>query len=146
MKHWVAIALIAGLVGAVWAVPVPARPAAPDLRKPVPVTPAKAWHRAQTMMGFLEAVAAMNAAIADDDWTAVQKAATTLGPKPGRTCPPAPEPPGLHATGRRFRCQSRAIGAAARAKDKPATLRAIATTLRTCNACHAQYKNAPLTP
>ncbi len=114
-----------------------------DRRAPVPLRPKMAWDQKQKMMTFLVAIERVSEALAGDDWEAVGRASAVLGTSPqtrsrcGRVDAASDA---ITTMAIDFRCRADAIGAAARAEDRAAVLRAMADTVQACNGCHAAFR------
>lgn len=136
--------------------------AALDPRIPEALSPEDAWAQKQKMMRFLEAVEGITTGLANQDYAAVERSAGVLGPstatrehcggpselsgRPSELSGRASEPKGIRALALDFRCRSAGIQTAARARDRDAVLEALSEALRTCNGCHAGYRQAPRAP
>jgi len=114
-----------------------------DHRTPVPMPPMMAWHQKQNMMAHLVAIQQIVAHAAQEDWDAIDTAASRIGssPQTQKTC----EHMGAGAEGfteRALMFHQRAddIRTAAQSRDLPAVLRATSTTLDACTGCHATYR------
>lgn len=117
--------------------------AALDGRRAVPLQPMMAWHQKQNMMEHLVAIQRITDGLAREDWEAVAAASALIetSPQMQRMC----EHMGAGAEGftslaLEFHRRADAIGAAARAHDGSAVLRATAHTLEACTSCHAGYR------
>lgn len=133
------------------AAPAPVAPApgpsavldAMDSRKPVPLLPMMANHQKQNMRDHLDAVQAIVAALAVEDYPAIETAAGRIGlsEEMGQMCnhmgmgAPAftEQALGFHRTADR-------IAVAAKARDRGQVLTELGATLATCTACHATWK------
>jgi hypothetical protein len=128
------------------AAPAPAPSAtldAMDSRKPVPLLPMMANHQKQNMRDHLVAVQEIIAALALDDFAAIEKAAGRIGfsEQMGQMCTHmGAGAPGFTEQALHFHRTADGIAAAARAKDKPKVLSELSATLQTCTACHAAWK------
>lgn len=136
--------------------PVPAsQPASPhdelatmDGRIPVPMPPRMANHHRQQMREHLEAVQAIVAALATDDFPAVRTAAEPISASSSNAhqC----EMMGRGADGfteqaLRFHETANGIVAAADAKDRAAVLSAVSETIAVCTGCHAAFRQEIVT-
>jgi len=117
--------------------------AAMDTRKPVPLQPMMAWHQKQNMMEHLVAIHRITAALAQQDWDEIAKAAALIesSPQMQQMC----QHMGAGAEGftdlaLEFHHRADAIAPAARAQDTAAVLTATAHTLEACTRCHATYR------
>ena len=114
-----------------------------DQRAPVPLVPMMANHQKQNMRDHLLAVQEIVAALATDDFAAIEKAAGRIGysEQMGMMC---------HAHGRRrarlhraaltFHHTADSIADAAKKQDAGGVTKALASTLETCTSCHRKYK------
>ncbi len=114
-----------------------------DTRRPVPLQPMMAWHQKQNMMEHLVAIERITDALAREDWNAVAEASAPIGSSPQmqQMC----QHMGAGADGFTelaldFHRRADQIGAAARAQDGAAVLRAMSSTLKACTSCHATYR------
>jgi len=117
--------------------------AALDPRRPVPLQPRMAWHQKQNMMGHLEAIQGITAALAMEDWEGVARAAQPI--ESSEQMQTMCEHMGAGADGfteraLAFHRRADAIAEAARAHDGAAVLAATARTLEACTGCHAAYR------
>lgn len=117
--------------------------AAMDDRRPVPLQPMMAWHQKQNMMEHLVAIQRITDALAREDWEGVAAASALIesSPQMQMMC----QHMGAGAEGFTelaldFHRRADAIGAAAKAQDGTAVLRATAHTLEACTSCHATYR------
>ncbi len=137
------------------AAPPPAPPAAPaaaaphaaldrlDGRRAVPLLPMMANHQKQNMRDHLLAVQQIIAALAADDFAAVEKAAGRIGfsEQMGQMCTHmGAGAPGFTETALDFHHTADGIAQAARERDREAVLRALSATLQTCTSCHATWR------
>jgi len=132
--------------------PPPAAPAAPDpvaayekldARKAVPLLPMMANHQKQNMRDHLLAVQEIVAAVASDDFAAVEKAAGRIGysEQMGQMCTHmGAGAPGFTEQALAFHHTADRIADAAKKKDKAQVLVELNATLQTCTACHAQWR------
>lgn len=140
------------------AVPAPSLAAAPspspsphaaldalDARKPVPLLPMMAHHQKQNMQDHLLAVQEIVAAVAVEDFAAVERAAGRIASSPqmAQMCTHmGAGAPGFSAQALGFHQTADAIGPAAAKRDGKGVLAALGKTLATCTACHATWKQA----
>lgn len=129
---------------AVVAAPVPSAVLdAMDSRKPVPLLPMMANHQKQNMRDHLVAVQEIIAALATDDYAAIEKAAGRIGfsEQMGQMCTHmGAGAPGFTEQALHFHRTADGIAVAARAKDKAKVMTELSATLQTCTACHAAWK------
>ncbi len=114
-----------------------------DDRQPIPLLPMMANHQKQNMRDHLDAVQAIVAALAVEDYPAIETAAGRIGlsEEMGQMCnhmgmgAPAftEQALGFHRTADR-------IAVAAKARDRGQVLTELGATLATCTACHATWK------
>lgn len=107
------------------------------------MSPAQASQQLQNMREFLSATTDIIGAVAKNDFAKVEKAAKAMGyseerEKKARSL--GGSVPGFADLAVTFFKSADAIGTAARAKDAKAILGALETTLASCNACHAGYR------
>ncbi len=117
--------------------------AALDYRQPVPLAPMMAWHQKQNMMQHLVAIQRITTGLAQEDWNEVSSASALIesSPEMQQMCEHmGAGADGFAALALDFHSRADAIGAAARAKDGTAVLRATAHTLEACTGCHAGYR------
>jgi hypothetical protein len=117
--------------------------AADDTRKPLPLLPMMAAHQKQQMREHLVAVQDILLAANADDFAAVEKAAARIGysPQMGQMCSHmGAAAPGFTDQALAFHHTADTIGEAAKRKDRPAVLAALGETLKTCNGCHATWR------
>ncbi len=114
-----------------------------DTRAPVPLQPRMAWHQKQNMMQHLEAIEAITAALAENDFAAVAEAAEPIqsSPQMQQQC----EHMGAGADGftelaLSFHEAADRIAPAAEQEDAQAVLQATAATLAVCTRCHQTYR------
>ena len=141
----VAIALIA-----LYAIPAyPAPPFTPpevqayDYRQDLPLLPMMADHQKRSMRGHLLAVSEIVAALASDDFAAIEKSASRIGytKEMGQMCENfGRAAPGFTEQALAFHHIADRIGAAARDHDHARTLLTLAETLQACTGCHARWK------
>lgn len=114
-----------------------------DPRTPVPLQPIMAWHQKQNMQQHLVAIQGILAALIKEDWTAVETAAADISTSPQmqQMCRHmGAGAKGFTKLALEFHHRADGIGAAAKAHDGAAVLRATAHTLQACTTCHATYK------
>lgn len=114
-----------------------------DARRPLPLLPMMAHHQKQNMRDHLAAVQEIIAAMAREDFAAVESAAGRIGysEQMGRTCSHmGAAAPGFAEQALAFHRTADTIAAAARQKDRDAVLRALSGTLQICTSCHATWK------
>lgn len=114
-----------------------------DARKPVPLLPMMANHQKQNMRDHLLAVQEIVAALATEDFAAIEKAAGRIGfsEQMGQMCTHmGAGAPGFTEQALAFHHTADGIAVAARAKDKAKVLSELTATLQTCTACHATWK------
>ena len=114
-----------------------------DARAPVPLLPMMANHQKQNMRGHLVAVQDIIAALATDDFAAVEKAAARIGfsAQMGVQCTHmGAGAPGFTEQALAFHHTADRIGEAARARDKPRALTELSATLTACTHCHQAWK------
>lgn len=130
--------------------PLPLPPPSPaavldrmDSRKPVPLLPMMANHQKQNMRDHLVAVHEVIAALAADDFSAIERASERLGlsEQMGKMCTHmGAGAPGFTEQALAFHRTANGITAAARAKDKGKVMTELSATLQACTACHATWK------
>lgn len=114
-----------------------------DTRKALPLLPMMANHQKQNMREHLVAVQEIVAALASDDFAAVEKAAARIGfsEQMGMMCNHlGAGGPGFTEQALAFHHQADRIGDAARAKDKTQVQAELGKTLELCTGCHATWK------
>jgi hypothetical protein len=114
-----------------------------DKRKPVPLSPMMANHQKQNMREHLEAVQAIVSGLSRNDFSAVEKAAKSMGysEEMKQMCTHmGAGAPGFTELAIQFHKNADLIADAARFKDSAATLKALNTTLQNCTSCHAQFR------
>jgi cytochrome c556 len=114
-----------------------------DQRKPVPLLVMMANHQKQNMRDHLEAVQEIVAAIAMDDYAAVEKSAGRIGysEQMGQMCAHmGAAAPGFAEQAIAFHLTADRIAEAARARDRSRVLVELGATLQTCTSCHAEWK------
>ena len=133
--------------------PTPALPVAPktaaesldkmDARRPVPLLPMMANHQKQNMRDHLVAVQEIVAALATDDFPAIERATARIGfsEQMGQMCTHmGAGAPGFTEQALAFHRTADGITAAAKARDRARVLTEFSATLQTCTACHALWK------
>lgn len=114
-----------------------------DSRFAVPLLPAMANHQKQSMRDHLVAVQEIVSALAESDFAAMERAASRIGfsEQMGMMCEHMGKgAAGFSAQAVEFHKRADRIAVAARGQDATAVLRELATTLQTCTACHATWK------
>jgi hypothetical protein len=114
-----------------------------DTRSPVPLLPMMASHQKQNMRDHLLAVQQIVAALAADDYPAVERAVGRIGfsEQMGQMCTHmGAAAPGFTEQALTFHHTADRIAAAAKARDRGRVLTEFAATLQTCTACHALWK------
>ncbi len=114
-----------------------------DGRAPVPLLPMMADHQKQNMRDHLVAVQEIVVAIATDDFAGVERAAGRIGfsEQMGQMCTHmGAGAPGFTEQALAFHRNADRIAAAARDRDRSAVLTELGSTLKTCTACHAAWK------
>jgi hypothetical protein len=114
-----------------------------DARRPVPLLPMMANHQKQNMRDHLLAVQDIVAALATEDYPAMEKAAGRIGfsEQMGQMCAHmGAGAPGFTEQALAFHHTADRITAAAKARDRGRVLAELAATLQTCTACHAVWK------
>lgn len=114
-----------------------------DKRAPVPLLPMMANHQKQNMRDHLVAVQEIVAALATDDFAAVEKAAGRIGfsEQMGQMCTHmGAGAPGFAEQALTFHHTADRIAEAARKRDRARVLGEVSATLQTCAACHAAWK------
>jgi len=114
-----------------------------DGRRAVPLLPMMANHQKQNMRDHLLAVQQIVAALAANDFAAVEKAAGRIGfsEQMGQMCTHmGAGAPGFTQTALDFHHTADGIAASARGRDREAVLRALSATLQTCTSCHATWR------
>lgn len=116
-----------------------------DARAPVPLLPMMANHQKESMRDHLLAVQEIVAAAGVGDYARVEKAAGRIGSSDEMTrqCNHmGAGAPGFTEQALGFHKTADSIVAAARKNDQVEVLRALGTTLQSCTACHAAFKQA----
>ena len=114
-----------------------------DTRTPLPLLPMMANHQKQNMRDHLVAVQEIVQGLATNDYDAVEKAARRIGysDEMGQMCTHmGAGAPGFTEQSIRFHHTADRIAEAARSKDRAKVLGELGTTLQTCTACHAVWK------
>ncbi len=114
-----------------------------DHRKPVPLIPMMAAHQKQEMRDHLLAVQEIVAAAGKHDFAGIEKAAARIGysEQMGMMCKHmGAGAPGFTKQALKFHHTADGISAAAKKKDLPGVMTALASTLSTCTDCHKTYK------
>jgi hypothetical protein len=114
-----------------------------DARTPLPLLPMMANHQKQNMRDHLLAVQQIVAALATDDFAAIERAALRIGytDEMGQMCTHM----GAGASGFTeqaldFHHTADSIAVAARDRDRARVLAALGATLETCTSCHDAWK------
>jgi hypothetical protein len=121
----------------------PPEAGANDARTPVPLLPMMADHQKQNMRDHLLAVQEIVAALAIDDYAAVERSAGRIGysEQMGQMCAHmGAGAPGFTEQALAFHHTADTIAGAARRRDRAAVTRALGTTLQTCTTCHAAFR------
>jgi hypothetical protein len=114
-----------------------------DTRAPVPLLPMMANHQKQNMRDHLVAVQEIVAAMATDDFAGALRAAGRIGfsEQMGQMCTHmGAGAPGFSEQALHFHHTADRISAAARDRDRARVLTELGSTLQTCTACHAAWK------
>jgi len=114
-----------------------------DGRRPVPLLPAMADHQKANMRDHLLAVQEIVAALASDDYAAVERAASRIGlsDQMGQMCSHmGAGAPGFAEQALVFHRTADGIVSAARRTDRDAVLAELGATLQTCTSCHAAWR------
>jgi len=114
-----------------------------DTRAPVPLLPMMANHQKQNMRDHLVAVQEIVAALATDDFAAVERAAGRIGfsEQMGQTCTHmGAGAPGFTEMALNFHRTADGISAGARDRDRARVMTELGATLQTCTSCHAAWK------
>ncbi|MCA9676313.1 MAG: cytochrome c, partial [Myxococcales bacterium] len=127
-----------------------ATPAAPaptddayDTRTPVPMPPMMAAHHKQQMRDHLLAIQEITAALATDDFAAVEASAGRIAwsEEQAMMCQHmGAGTPGFGDLGEAFHHTADGIVTAARDRDRAGVLTALGATLQTCTGCHETYR------
>ncbi len=116
-----------------------------DGRTQVPLVPMMANHQKQNMRDHLVAVQEIVLAASTDDFGAVERAAGRMGftEQMGQMCTHmGAGAPGFTEQALKFHHTADTIADAARQHDRGAVMRALGTTLQTCTACHATFRQS----
>jgi hypothetical protein len=116
-----------------------------DTRTPVPLLPMMANHQKMNMRDHLVAVQEIVTALVTDDYPAIERAAGRVGfsEQMGQMCTHmGAGAPGFTEQALNFHHTADTIAEAARRRDRVAVTRALGTTLQTCTACHAAYRQS----
>jgi hypothetical protein len=114
-----------------------------DARIPVPLLPRMAEHQLENMRDHLAAIQEITAALANNDFAGVERAAARIGysEQMGQMCERmGAGAPGFNELALNFHRTADTIGTAARQRDANATLQAVTATLQTCVGCHTVYR------
>lgn len=114
-----------------------------DTRAPVPLLPMMADHQKQNMRDHLLAVQEIVAALAIDDYPAIERAAGRIGYSDhmGQMCTHmGAGAPGFTEAAIEFHRTADGISAAARDADRQRVLTELSATLETCTSCHAAWR------
>jgi len=114
-----------------------------DTRSPVPLLPMMANHQKQNMRDHLVAVQEITAALATDDFPAIERAAGRIGlsEQMGQMCSHmGAGAPGFTEQALNFHRTADRIGAAARDRDRARVVTELGATLHTCTSCHAAWR------
>ncbi len=114
-----------------------------DTRVPVPLLPMMAHHQKQNMRDHLVAVQEIVAALAAEDYPAVERAAGRIGfsEQMGQMCTHmGAGAPGFTEQALAFHHTADRIATAARERDRARVLSELGATLQTCTSCHATWK------
>ncbi len=114
-----------------------------DRRKPVPLVAMMAAHQKQEMRDHLLAVQEIVTAAGKKDFAGIEKAASRIGysEQMGMMCKHmGAGAPGFTEAALKFHHTADGIGEAAKKKDMPGVMTALASTLETCTGCHKTYK------
>ena len=114
-----------------------------DTRAPVPLLPMMANHQKQNMRDHLVAVQEIVAALAADDFPAIERAAGRIGfsERMGQMCTHmGAGAPGFTAQALNFHHTADRVASAARGRDRARVLAELGATLQTCTSCHAAWR------
>lgn len=114
-----------------------------DSRTPVPLLPIMAEHQKKNMRDHLSAVQEIVAALAVEDFDAIEKAVTRIGysDSMGQMCNHmGTGAPGFSELAIQFHRNADKIAEAARTRDARAVSSNLAQTLANCTGCHEAYK------
>ena len=118
-------------------------PAELDARRPVPLLPAMANHQKENMRDHLLAVQEITAALAREDFAAIEKSGARIGSSEpmARMCGHmGAGAPGFMDQALAFHVAADRIIEAAKAKDRARVTTELAATLEHCTSCHAVWK------
>lgn len=116
-----------------------------DGRTPLPLLLVMAQHQKQQMRDHLVAVQEVVLAVAQDDFAGVARAAARLGysEQMGQMCSHmGAGAEGFTERALEFHHRADSISDAAKRGDRPAVMRALASTLQSCTACHATFRQS----
>lgn len=114
-----------------------------DTRAPLPLLPMMANHQKQNMREHLVVVQEIAAAIAIDDFAAIEKATARIGftQQMGQMCTHmGAGAPGFTEQALAFHHAADKIADAARQRDKHQVVVELSETLQACTGCHAAWK------
>lgn len=114
-----------------------------DTRKPVPLIPMMAHHQKQNMRDHLVVVQEVVAALANEDFVAVENSAKRIGfsDEMGQQCSHmGAGAPGFTEQAIAFHKTADGIVTAAREKNREGVMLSLSATLQTCTGCHATWK------
>jgi hypothetical protein len=114
-----------------------------DTRSPVPLVPMMANHQKQNMRDHLAAVQEIVAAVAVNDFAAMEKAAGRIGysAQMGAMCTHmGAGAPGFTEAALHFHHTADSIAEAAKRQDTQGVVTALSATLSTCTSCHSTFK------
>jgi hypothetical protein len=114
-----------------------------DQRRPVPLLPMMANHQKQNMRDHLLAVQEIVTALATDDFSGVEKAASRIGysEQMAMMCNHmGAGAPGFTDQALTFHHTADRITTAAKSQDRAGVLKELSETLKTCTGCHAAFK------
>lgn len=114
-----------------------------DSRIQVPLLPRMAQHQRENMRDHLTAVQEILGAVAQNDFSGVEKAAARIesSNEMQQMCSHMGRgAPGFTELALNFHRTADSIGAAARKEDRSGVLQALSNTLATCVGCHATYR------
>lgn len=114
-----------------------------DTRAPVPLLPMMAEHQKRNMRDHLLAVQEIVAALAADDFAAIERSAGRIGysEQMGQMCAHmGAAAPGFTNKALEFHRTADTIATAAKAEDRAGVLKALGATLQTCTGCHATFR------
>lgn len=114
-----------------------------DTRTPVPLLPMMANHQKQNMRDHLVAVQEIVAAVAVEDYAAIEKAASRIGfsEQMGQMCNHmGAGAPGFTDQALAFHHTADRIATAAHERNRARVLTELGATLSTCTSCHATWR------